>query len=285
MAIPSDGGNPQGGSGTRNDDDPFVPADPPQDLDTGQQSTNSKVWTTGQGVTTIDTSKWVYWPRNTPEYVDAVTRQRNPGGLNWYAFNRATTQEYANLSWNDLSFEQQQQIDALAKARGTGNSTGKALWETAVAMAERDYREGRESTPLDYLNSWVGQYTDGGMGSGSGGGGGYSGPVATTTLMDDRDVDRTANALALELIGRPLSDKELAKVTARLRTEERANPTITTPGTGTSLTQSGLSAEGRADVLREVIAENPEYRQFQVDNTVLDTMLSELNKREQMVNG
>lgn len=120
---------------------------------------------------------------------------------------------------------------------------------------------------------------------GSGGSGGYSGPVATTTLMDDRDVDRTANALALELIGRPLSDKELAKVTQRLRTEERANPTVTTPGTGTSLTQSGLSAEGRADVLREVIAENPEYRQFQVDNTVLDTMLSELNKREQMVNG
>lgn len=136
------------------------------------------------------------------------------------------------------------------------------------------------------LGRSAGRFGVGPSGSGSGGGGGgYSGPVATTTLLDDRDVDRTANALALELIGRPLSDKELAKVTARLRTEERANPTITTPGTGTSLTQSGLSAEGRADVLREVIAENPEYRQFQVDNTVLDTMLSELNKREQMVNG
>lgn len=285
MAIPSDGGNPQGGSGTRNDDDPFVPADPPQDLDTGQQSNNSKVWTTGQGVTTIDTSKWVWVPRETPEYLDAIVRER--GMRPWSAFNMPYTQEYANLAWNDFSPEQQQAITAVAKARGSGSSTGKGLWETAVAMAERDYREGRQSTPMDYLNSWMSApgAASGGSDSSGGGGGGYSGPVATTTLLDDRDVDRTANALALELIGRPLSDKELAKVTARLRTEERANPTITTPGTGTSLTQSGLSAEGRADVLREVIAENPEYRQFQVDNTVLDTMLSELNKREQMVNG
>lgn len=123
---------------------------------------------------------------------------------------------------------------------------------------------------------------DGSSGSGRGG---YSGPVAQTTFMDERDVDRTANALALELIGRPLSQKELAKVTARLRSEEKANPTVTTPGVGSSMTQAGLSAEGRQDVLREVIAENPEYQQFQVDTTVLDTMLSELNKREQMVNG
>lgn len=120
----------------------------------------------------------------------------------------------------------------------------------------------------------------------SGSGRGYSGPVAQTAFMDERDVDRTANALALELIGRPLSQKELSKVTARLRSEEKANPTVMTPnGPGASTTQSGLSAEGRADVLREVISENPEYQQFQVDTTVLDTMLSELNKREQMVNG
>lgn len=125
---------------------------------------------------------------------------------------------------------------------------------------------------------------DGETGSGPGRGG-YSGPVAQTTFMDERDVDRTANALALTLIGRPLSAKEMAKVTERLRSEEKANPTVTTPGVGSSVTQSGLSAEGRADVLREVIAENPEYQQFQVDTTVLDTMLSELNKREQMVNG
>ena len=127
---------------------------------------------------------------------------------------------------------------------------------------------------------------DGDQGSGgSRGSGGYSGPVAQTTFMDERDVDRTANALALELIGRPLSQKELSKVTARLRSEEQANPTVTTPGVGSSVTQAGLSAEGRQDVLREVIAENPAFQQFQVDNTVLDTMLSELNKREQMVNG
>ena len=114
---------------------------------------------------------------------------------------------------------------------------------------------------------------------------GYSGPVSSTTFMDERDVDRTANALALELIGRPLSDKELAKVTKRLRSEESANPTVTTPGVGSSMTESGLSAEGRSDVLREVISENPDFQQFQVDHTVLDSMLASLTKREKMVNG
>ena len=99
-------------------------------------------------------------------------------------------------------------------------------------------------------------------------------------------MDRTANALALELIGRTLTDKELSKVSKRLRSEETANPTITTPqGPGGSTTQSGLSAEGRQDVLKEVIAKNPDYQKFQVDHTVLDTMLAEFDKRRAIVNG
>lgn len=203
-------------------------------------------------------------------------------------YNKKITAADAELLWDDnsvLSDADRQFITALAKARG--GRSGSALWEKAVAIAEKSMRDGSPVTPIDVINQMASGLEVGESGAGPSGGrsGGYSGPTASVTYMDDRDVDRTANALALELIGRPLSDKELAKVTKRLRKEEAANPTISTPGVGSSVTQAGLSAEGRQDVLREVIAENPEYQQFQVDTTVLDAMLTGLQEREQMVNG
>lgn len=182
---------------------------------------------------------------------------------------------------------QQNLFQSIADATTSGMDSGRSVYERYVDSSAAFAEQGQRRTPAEIALQDVrsGAVPADPSGRRSSGSGGYSGPVSTTTFMDERDVDRTANALALELIGRPLSQRELSKVTARLRSEEKANPTVTTPGVGSSVTQSGLSAEGRADVLREVISENPEYQQFQVDTTVLDTMLSELNKREQMVNG
>lgn len=196
------------------------------------------------------------------------------------------TERGADATWAALPQGTRKQISALAEAYHP-NATGESLWAKAVTGAAELSEFGRPTTAFEWLSNYSQDLDMGESGSGRSGSGrgGYSGPTATTTFMDERDIDRTANALALELIGRPLSPNEMAKVAKRLRSEEAANPTISTPGVGSSVTQSGLSAEGRADVLREVIAENPEYQQFQVDNTVLDTMLSELNEREQMVNG
>lgn len=190
--------------------------------------------------------------------------------------------------YGKLPVWQQSMFQAIADASTSGMDSGRSVYERYVDSSAAYWSQGQRRTPAELALADIqsGAVIADVSGDGkSKGRGGYSGPVAQTTFMDERDVDRTANALALTLIGRPLSAKEMAKVTERLRSEEKANPTVTTPGVGSSVTQSGLSAEGRADVLREVIAENPEYQQFQVDTTVLDTMLSELNKREQMVNG
>jgi hypothetical protein len=196
------------------------------------------------------------------------------------------TERGADATWAALPEGTRKQISALAKAYHP-NATGESLWGKAVTGAAEMSKIGQPTTAFEWLSSYsqdldMGEAAGGRSGSGRGG---YTGPTSSTTFMDERDVDRTANALALELIGRPLSQKELSKVTKRLRSEEAANPTISTPGVGSSVTQSGLSAEGRADVLREVISENPEFQQYQVDHTVLDAMLAGLNKREQMVNG
>lgn len=226
------------------------------------------------------------WALNAPSYIgsgDLYSPALSDPRSGYWTMNVSASERNAAGLWSALPLATREELDRLAKNYHP-NSTGESLWDKAVSGAAALTKAGKPTTVFEWLSGYSEQYGDG---DGSRGGGGrYTGPVAQTTFMDERDVDRTANALALELIGRPLSQKELSKVTARLRSEEKANPTVMTPnGPGASTTQSGLSAEGRQDVLREVIAENPEYQQFQVDTTVLDTMLSELNKREQMVNG
>lgn len=191
--------------------------------------------------------------------------------------------------YGKLPVWQRNMFQSIADASKSGMDSGRSVYERYVDSSAAAWSQGQRRTPAEMALEDIQSGAVAGNAASdtdrSGGGRGYSGPVAQTTFMDERDVDRTANALALTLIGRPLSAHELSKVTQRLRAEEKANPTVTSPGVGSSVTQSGLSAQGREDVLREVIAENPEYQQFQVDTTVLDTMLSELNKREQMVNG
>lgn len=230
------------------------------------------------------------WALNAPSYIgsgDLYNPALSDPRSGYWTMEVSGSERNAEGLWGALPVDTRREIDRLAKQYHP-NSTGESLWNKAISGSAALTEAGKPTTAFEWLSGYAEQYggsAPSGGSTGSRGSGGYSGPVSTTTFMDDRDVDRTANALALELIGRPLSQKELAKVTKRLRSEESANPTITTPSVGSSVTQSGLSAEGRADVLREVIAENPEYQQFQVDTTVLDTMLSELNKREQMVNG
>ena len=143
-----------------------------------------------------------------------------------------------------------------------------------------------ETENVDVIDYILSQAQAGGSGgSGGSGGGGYSGPTASRTMMAESDIRATANALAIELIGRPVDDKELEKITRRMRTAEVQQPQITTSTVGSSVTQQGLTSQGREDILRELISENPEYEQFQVDTTVLDAMTGFINKKKQVSGG
>ena len=70
-----------------------------------------------------------------------------------------------------------------------------------------------------------------------------------------------------------------------MRRAEQEQPTVTTSVPGRTVTQQGLTAQGREDILREVISQNPEYERFQVDTTVLDSMLDFVNKKKQVSGG
>jgi transglutaminase/protease-like cytokinesis protein 3 len=104
-------------------------------------------------------------------------------------------------------------------------------------------------------------------------------------MMAESDIRATANALAIELIGRPVDDKELDKITKRMRGAEIAQPQITTSTTGSSVTQQGLTSQGREDILRDLISKNPEYQDFQVDTTVLDAMTGFINEKKRVSGG
>ena len=116
-------------------------------------------------------------------------------------------------------------------------------------------------------------------------GGAYKGPVSSYTEMAESDVRATANEVAIELLGRPLDQDEFNRGLRKTRKAEQEQPTVTTRSPGSTRTQQGLTAQGRDDILRDVISKNPDYQQFQVETTVLDAMLNFVNKKRQVSGG
>lgn len=105
--------------------------------------------------------------------------------------------------------------------------------------------------------------------SGEGSGGGYTGPTRTTTLANEMDVRRMADQLSAQLVGRAVTDDEFEKALKSLRKAERANPTITTSGVGSTVSESGITAEGRQDVLQRALSKNPEAKDFTMATTMM----------------
>ena len=119
--------------------------------------------------------------------------------------------------------------------------------------------------------------------SGSSGSGAYTGPRESVTIQAESDITATANALAMEMIGRTLNQKELDRVTKRIRTAEQEQPQVTTGGVQRTETTQGLTAQGREDILREVIAQRPEFEQYQLDTTVMDAMDNFIQEKRAVV--
>jgi hypothetical protein len=173
----------------------------------------------------------------------------------------------------------------VAKMRAYTNQklgTDTAVDEAWVGLL-KDAQEG-DATAMRLLNSVVDengviQQRDGG----TSGRGAYTGPRESITVQAESDIRATANALALEMIGRPLNDKEIDRVTRRMRKAEQEQPQVTTGSVARTETRQGLTAQGREDILRDVIAKRPEFEQYQLDTTVMDAMNSYIQEKRQVV--
>lgn len=116
---------------------------------------------------------------------------------------------------------------------------------------------------------------------GGGGRGAYTGPRASVTMQAESDVRELADAVALEMIGRGVSEDEMAKILKRVRKAEVEQPTITTSRVASTTTQQGLTAEGRKDIIENIIAKKPEYAEFQKATTLMGYFDRALQERLQ----
>jgi hypothetical protein len=84
------------------------------------------------------------------------------------------------------------------------------------------------------------------------------------------------------MIGRDLTDKELSKYTSALNKQEMANPDRVNPNGNNAIRSGGVD---RAEVMRQVVADNPEYESFQMNHQVMDSLLGEIRKGQAVISG
>lgn len=115
--------------------------------------------------------------------------------------------------------------------------------------------------------------------SGFTGGGGYSGPRETVTMASERDLRAAVDAMAAQVLGRAATDDEFQNALKQVRSAERAEPTITTTGVGRTVTQGGLTAEGRSSIIQEALMQGPEAEDFGKATKMMDLFYSALEAR------
>lgn len=178
------------------------------------------------------------------------------------AYNQWVSKADASNLFTDLPDWQQNMFAGMAAAKG-GNSTAESIYKKYVGVsANRSKGENGEMiTPgeLAYsdISSGKAPYAGGGdtqAGPGTTGSRAYSGPVARVTQLGDEDIRRMANDESMNLIGRDVTDAEFKKIMTAVRRAEARNPDVTSGKGANRTTVSGLSAETRAEIIREKTA-------------------------------
>lgn len=178
------------------------------------------------------------------------------------AYNQWVSKADASNLFTDLPDWQQNMFAGMAAAKG-GNSTAESIYKKYVGVsANRSKGENGEMiTPgeLAYsdISSGKAPYSGGGdtqAGPGTTGSRAYSGPVARVTQLGDEDIRRMANDESMNLIGRDVTDAEFKKIMTAVRRAEARNPDVTSGKGANRTTVSGLSAETRAEIIREKTA-------------------------------
>jgi len=174
------------------------------------------------------------------------------------------------------------------------NRTPNGVWQNAIEIANREgitvmgavYAIADDAgfrpsagTPADE----PGADPTGPRGSGPGGGG-YSGPSYSYSQINEATLEDLANQIGMTMVGRGVTDAELAKILKRVRKVEARNPQVTSSnGAGSSTTQQGVTDSDRQDVIENILARNPQYGDYQKATTMMDWFGNALNARLQNV--
>lgn len=195
--------------------------------------------------------------------------------------NNATTAYFGHSrwapSWQDGVWEQAIQVSANSVAYGN-----KGDWVDPV-------------TAFNFVINDMAMAGGGAAGSASGtGGGGYSGPTTSTQVSKSENLTNPSTARSLikqsltSYLGRDATDDEQNSFLKALNTAEKRSPSVTksvsttTPGVGTSRTESETSSRGgfNPSTFAEEYAQGQEgAAEFQAATNLLDTFIGSLGAR------
>ncbi len=180
-------------------------------------------------------------------------------------------------------------IESLAKSIDY-RRTGSSLWSEAVSASRSLEKQGMKVSPIQWLIDLSRERGFGGEPEPTGGTGGraaaYAGPMESVQVAAETDIVAMAQATAQELLGRSATQQELDKILKRTRKAEQAQPQVQTrQGPGRVTTEEGLTKSGRDAILRKVLMQSPDYASYQFDSTVMDMMMDNLRRGQQVARG
>lgn len=240
---------------------------------TGATTTpDGKVDVTQYGLVGAENRGMVYGPKpagggmyfTSGTIAEDVAATMNPWGP---AYN--VWQSKADLAgaFDGLEDWEQEIFARLASARGK-TATASGTFDRYVSRAAALSKEGQRKTPVEIAyedamkKGLLGADYEPPSKEAAKARGRYAGPTASVSVANEDDLRRTADALGAELLGRAVSDEEFQKVLKRVRSAEQAQPTVTSRAPGATVTETGISAEGRKDIMRDMLAQDPESQEF-----------------------
>lgn len=242
-------------------------------------SSSKTPWSTGSwkpgaaaGVSVPKTWDQIYADTST---LQGVTRASDPQSYTW----RESRQPSDVPNYYALNSNERDLFNAAAKSIHP-LKTGEAFYGELIQASYDLSLSGIYKSPQQLAYD---AYTGGGgeADGGGGRGGAYSGPVSSVSKWAESDIKNLANTVAMQMVGRGVSDEELRKITRRMQTAEVEQPSVSSGGQATTTTQQGLTQIGREDIVKNIIAKQPEYGEFQKATTLMSWFDQALSGRVQ----
>lgn len=185
-------------------------------------------------------------PVSLPNNLSRQTGDTVPNSID-YTVPQYMSADAAAAMFYTLDHDQMQALRQVAKASGQRDSGGTLQWlyQQGVQGSMAYGIKGVDISPLDYLKQHWAKATPGS--------GAYKGPVTTVTEMSEPDVRTLADTVASTVLGRGLNDSEYQDILKKVRGAEKANPSVAGAGTAYQTNQSGLSTQGRQDVVAKAL--------------------------------
>lgn len=241
-----------------------------------QMSAPTAFETRGQGLSSVASP-----------YAEVLKTMPRGGGngvfsYEYYTYDQVSKSQAATIGFYRNQPLAQQQLWEQAGAE-LGRS-GHSLYNDYVEFSAFRGGEGVMVSPWELLmndlaSGAAGLKDPGGGGPGSYGGGGGGGGGSTVVLSNREDARSVIDTLALQMIGRTVNDEEFENYFSALGAAERANPTTVSMEGSTAVQQSGMTAAGREQVLKDELRLNDDFAEFQVGGQMVGMFQQYLNEK------